>query len=84
MKPLVSTSVLGLVPLPQLPENNDAEWKRGADAGPVLAQALGSGDCQSTPGGANRQLVGRMGFCALLFSAIWRRRHTDRYGGRTE
>jgi len=82
MKPLVSTSVFGLVPLPQLSETHDRNRKPASDVRPDPTLELGpAGYCfpfvEDTL--ANKELaysncnVGRMGFYAQLVAAIWRR-----------
>src|SRR5262249_43574680 len=70
MKPLVSTAVLGLVPLPPAP-----------DVQPAATREMDPGDCCQFAEDAvgNQELTrplcnaGRMGLYALLWSAIWRR-----------
>ena len=88
MKPLVSTSVFGLVPLPQMSETHDRDWKPASDVRPDPPQELGPVEycfpfAEDTL--AKEELayshcnVGRMGFYAQLVSAIWRwRRDEDR------
>jgi hypothetical protein len=88
MKPLVSTSVFGLVPLPQLSETHDRDRKPACDVRPDAPQEMGPAECcfpfaEDTL--AKEELayshcnVGRMGFYAQLVSAIWRwRRDEDR------
>jgi len=82
MKPLVSTSVFGLVPLPQLSETHDRDWKPASDVRLDATQELGPAEycfpfAEDTL--ANEELayshcsVGRMGFYAQLVVAIWRR-----------
>ena len=49
MKPMVSTSVLGLVPLPQQLDNNESDWKRETNVESASPRPLGSGEyCQLT------------------------------------
>jgi len=75
MKPLVNTSVFGLVPLPQLPESDGEEWKPLADAPAAEPQEPGDlrsplpEDREASP----RRNANRMGVCAQLIVAIWRR-----------
>jgi len=77
MKPLVSTSVLGLVPLPQQPESNDVDWKRDTNVEFSSPQPLGFREYCHLEHSTSQELVlsrcdaGRMGFFALLLSAIW-------------
>jgi len=88
MKPLVSTSVFGLVPLPHLSETHDRDRKPACDVRPDPPQELGPAELcfpfaeDSLANGGlpySHCNVGRMGFYAQLVSAIWRwRRNEDR------
>src|SRR5262245_35968050 len=77
MKPLVNTSVFGLVPLPQLPESDGEEWKRLSDARAAEPQELSPGELGSPLPedrvASPRRNADRMGLCAQLIFAIWRR-----------
>jgi hypothetical protein len=77
MKPLVNTSVFGLLPLPQLPESDGEEWKPLCDAPAAQPRELNPGDLGSPLADdkvANpRCSPDRMGRCAHLILAIWRR-----------
>ena len=74
MKPLVSTSVYGLVPLPQLPESTVRErdhcWAAQPQPAPDLEhnEELASCHCK-----AQRKLILRQ-----WFFTIWRQREADR------
>ena len=76
MKPLVSTSVYGLVPLPQLPESEAGERHHGSGAQPAptpepsLEHNKEPACCHCK---AQRKLVGPQ-----WFTAIWRQREADR------
>jgi len=82
MKPLVSTSVYGLVPLPQLPERNGDEWKAATDALPAEPPELSSGDlcCRRAEDrlASIRSSADRLVLYAQLIFSIWRRRGEDR------
>ena len=82
MKPLVSTSVFGLVPLPQLPERNADERRVGTDALSAEPRELGSGDlfcpCAEDSLVNDKRNFDRLSFYAQLVFAIWRRRGEDR------
>jgi hypothetical protein len=79
MKPLVSTSVFGLVPLPQLPERNVEECRAGADSLSAELRELGSGDLRAECRLANAKYdADRLSLYAQLIFAIWRRRGEDR------
>jgi hypothetical protein len=86
MKPLVSTSVFGLVPLPQLSETHDRDCKPASDVRPDPTQELGPAEycfpfvedeLAKEELAYSHCIVGRMGFCAQLVSAIWRRRRDE-------
>jgi len=77
MKPLVNTSVFGLVPLPQLPESGGGEWKPLSDAPAAEPQELSPGELRSPLPedrvASPRRNADRMGLCAQLIVTIWRR-----------
>jgi hypothetical protein len=76
MKPLVSTSVYGLVPLPQLPESKAGERNHGSGGQPTLTpeaslepnEEIACCHCKT-----QRKLIG-----SHWFSTIWRQREADR------
>jgi hypothetical protein len=76
MKPLVSTSVYGLVPLPQLPESKAGERDQGSGVQPAPTpepilehnEELACCGCK-----AQRKLISPQ-----WFSTMWRQRETDR------
>jgi hypothetical protein len=80
MRLLVSTSVLGLVPLPQQSERYDAHWKHDPNVEFASPQLLGFDEyCHVTQHSTSQQLVrsrrnaGRMGFvpyCSLRFDGV--------------
>ena len=68
MKPLVNTSVFGLLPLPPVPESS--EWRRASEPLPTQAATLGDEEEQARlPCEVNRR-----GIWLRWFHAMWRNR----------
>jgi hypothetical protein len=82
MKPLVNTSVFGLVPLPQLPERHGDERRTGTDALSAELREMASEDlcypCAEARLANVKYNAERLGLYAQLVFAIWRRRGEDR------
>lgn len=81
MKPLISTSVFGLIPLPHLSERTGHEWKAGTDELATKLRELGYGNlcpCAEDEPANAKYNVDRLALFAQLIFAIWRRRGEDR------
>ena len=80
MKPLFSTSVFGLVPLPQLSER-DWDESRGRTDASGESRELGSGDlcpCAEDQLANAKNYTDRLALYARLIFGIFRRRGEDR------